>query len=111
MAYDLDPADRLRDLLVDHGEVTERKMFGGLAFLVRGHMVAVARGKGGLMVRADPAAAADVVASGRALYPEMGNRTMRGWLCVDSSAVKTAAQLQSWVDPALAYAATLPPKP
>ena len=86
-------------------------MFGGLAFLVRGHMTVAASGRGGLMVRADPDSAPGLVASTAAEFMEMQGRTMRGWLYVEAGDVESEDELTPWVEQAVAYAATLPAKP
>ena len=111
MAYDLDLAERIREALATEPEVTERKMFGGLAFLLRGHMTVVASAKGGMMIRADPARTAELVDSTPAVFAEMRGREMKGWLRLGSSAVSTDDELTTWIDHAVAYTATLPPKP
>ncbi len=80
MAYDLELAERLRAALDHVPEVVERKMFGGLAFLIRGNMAVVASSKGGLMIRADPATADGLVETTPADYAEMRGRQIRGWL-------------------------------
>jgi TfoX/Sxy family transcriptional regulator of competence genes len=110
MAYDLELAERIRDLLAEQPSFTEKKMFGGLAFLLGGHMTAVASSKGGLMIRADPAAAPGLVESTPATFAEMRGRQMKGWLRLDAADVGTDDLLSTWIDHAVDYAATLPPK-
>ncbi len=113
MAYDEELAARIGAVLADHPEqapeVSEQKMFGGLAFLVRGHL-AVAAGRGGLLLRCDPAATDDHVAAG-AERMVMRGRPMKGWLHVADEAVTRDDELARWVAVGLAYAAALPPKP
>jgi TfoX/Sxy family transcriptional regulator of competence genes len=110
MAYDEDLANRLRELLADVPDVTEKAMFGGLAFLVGGHMAVAASGKGGLMVRVDPDETDDLVAKPHAGPFEMRGRAMQGWLRVDEEGVRTKRQLEPWVGRGVAYARSLPPK-
>lgn len=110
MTYDEDLADRIRSELGDRPAVTERKMFGGLAFLVEGHMAVVASGKGGLMVRVEPDVADHEVKSGAAELAVMRGRQMRGWLRVSTSHVATTHALLKWIDLSLECVATLPPK-
>ena len=110
MAYDEVLAGRIRELLEDEADVTERKMFGGLAFLVRGNMAVAASGQGGVLVRVDPVDSDRLVASGRARPMEMRGRAMRGWLRIDASDVRTKRQLASWVDRGTAGARSLPAK-
>ena len=82
MSYDLVLADRVRDVLADEPGVTEKKMFGGLAFLVGGHMAVAASGQGGLLLRADPARAEELLDGDAVTRFEMGGRSMAGWLHV-----------------------------
>jgi TfoX/Sxy family transcriptional regulator of competence genes len=106
MAYDEELAERIRGLLSAEESVTEKKMFGGLAFLVSGKMAIAASGQGGILVRANPKKAA----------PEGGQpaimrgRPMDGWLRVDDSQIKTKAQLAKWTRLGVGYARLLPPK-
>jgi TfoX/Sxy family transcriptional regulator of competence genes len=110
VAYDVDLADRLRELLASEPGVAEQKMFGGLAFLIGGHMAVAASGQGGLLVRVDPAQSDKLVATTAATPMEMGGRSMAGWLRVDAEAVRTKRQLSTWVTKATAYVKSLPPK-
>jgi len=109
VAYDEELADRIRALVAGELGVTERKMFGGLAFLVGGNMAVAASGQGGLLVRADPAESEALVASG-ARPMEMRGRAMPGWLRVDTADISAAGELERWVGLGLAYARSLPPK-
>ena len=111
MAYDETLADRIRELVSNDADVTEKKMFGGLSFLVAGNMAVAASGQGGLLVRLDPAEADTLVANGDATPMEMRGRPMRGWLRVDTEAVPTKRQLTKWVNQGVTYARSLPPKP
>lgn len=110
MPHDAELADRLRALLSDVPSVTEKRMFGGVGFLVGGNMAVSASGQGGLMVRVDPEESEALVANSRARYMEMRGREMPGWLRVDSADVATPQALQEWVDRGVAYARSLPPK-
>jgi TfoX/Sxy family transcriptional regulator of competence genes len=109
MAYDEDLANRLRELLAGEDGVTEKKMFGGLAFLVGGHMAVAASGQGGLLARSDPDDA-DPLAGPHVRPMEMRGREMRGWLRVDDEAVRTQRELEPWVRRGVAYVRSLPPK-
>jgi TfoX/Sxy family transcriptional regulator of competence genes len=111
MAYDEKLAARIRDLVADEKAVTEKKMFGGLAFLVGGHMAVAASGRGGIMVRVDPGESDTLVAKTKARVVEMRGREMPGWLRVDTDDVKTKRQLEVWVKRGVGYARSLPPKP
>jgi len=84
MAYDEDLANRIRELLVAESDVTEQRMFGGLAFLVGGHMSVAASGKGGLMVRVDTEETEALVAKPHTRPLEMRGRPTEGWLRVDA---------------------------
>lgn len=110
MAYDEQLAARIRDLVAGEAGLMEKKMFGGLAFLVKGNMAVAASGQGGLLVRADPAESADLVETTSATEMEMRGRTMAGWLRLDSADVETDEELSAWVDRGVAFARSLPPK-
>ena len=110
MAYAEDLADRVRELIAEEAELTEKRMFGGLAFLINGNMSVAASGQGGLMVRVDPAETEALIAKPHARPFEMRGREMRGWLRVDSEGVRTKRQLEPWVRRGVAYARSLPPK-
>ena len=110
MAYDEDLADRIRDSIPDHDGVTERKMFGGHAFLLNGNMAVAASGQDGLMVRVDPAETDSLVTEDGVDRFEMRGRALNGWLLVDPSAVSSDEQLRRWVEVGLKYAGSLPPK-
>ena len=88
MAYDEDLADRIRALVAGEAGLTEKKMFGGLAFLIGGNMAVAASGQGGLMVRVDPASSDALVAETNARLMEMRGREMKGWLRVDAKDLK-----------------------
>jgi TfoX/Sxy family transcriptional regulator of competence genes len=110
MAYDEELAERVRDLIMGMADISERRMFGGLAFLVDGHMAVVVSGQGGLMARIDPRDQAGLV-DGTAVEPMvMRGRAMSGWVRVAASAIADDRSLQEWTDRCVAYAASLPPK-
>jgi hypothetical protein len=110
MAYDEDLAARVRDAVAGEPGLTEKRMFGGLAFLVHGNMAVSASSRGGLLLRADPADAETHTREPHVERFEMRGRAMDGWLHVGVDAVTTAPDLQRWVDVGLAYARSLPPK-
>ena len=110
MAYDPLLAERLRDELATEPDVTERKMFGGLAFLLGGHMTAVASGQGGVMLRADPATSDVLVATTPAEFAVMRGKEMAGWLRLDSAAVEDDQTFAEWIERAVAVARALPAK-
>ena len=109
MAYDKELAERIRGLLPDE-PVTEKAMFGGLAFLIGGHLAVAASGKGGLMVRCDPAESERLVTESGASRMEMRGREMDGWLRVTGEAVAEDDALAEWVRVGTTYAGGLPPK-
>ena len=109
MAYDEELALRLQGLLGDEDGLTTKEMFGGLAFLVHGNMAVAASGKGGLMVRVDPAHSDVLLERPHASRMVMGGREMDGWLRVDESQLDDA-QLAEWVARGLDFARGLPPK-
>jgi TfoX/Sxy family transcriptional regulator of competence genes len=110
VAYDEELASRLRELLAGEANVTEQKMFGGLAFLIGGNMAVAASGQGGVLVRVDPEESDALVAESDATEMEMRGRSMRGWLRVAAEHVTTEPELAKWVELGSAYARSLPPK-
>jgi TfoX/Sxy family transcriptional regulator of competence genes len=110
MAYDEALAARIREHVA--GEpVEEKKMFGGLAFLLGGHMAVAASGQGGLLVRVEPAETPSLLEEPGTSPMEMGGRgPMDGWLRVSADAVADDDSLERWVEEGLAYARSLPPK-
>ena len=110
MAYDEDLAERIRELVAGQRGVTEKKMFGGLAFLVGGNMAIAASGQGGVMLRVDPAQSESLIRRTPARLVEMRGREMPGWLRVDTKDVRTKRQLAAWVDRGIGYARSLPAK-
>jgi hypothetical protein len=110
MAYDEDLANRLRELLADEDAITEKKMFGGLAFLLRGHMSVSASRNGGLLARIDPDDTDAALARPHVALMQMGGRTMDGWITVAPEGLKTKRELATWVNRSVAFVKTLPPK-
>lgn len=110
VAYDEDLAERLRELLAGEPGLSERKMFGGLAFLIDGNMAVSASGQGGLLARVDPAGTAKLLSRRHVSLMEMGGRTMEGWLRIAPEGVRTKRDLSGWVNRSVSYARTLPPK-
>jgi TfoX/Sxy family transcriptional regulator of competence genes len=110
VAYDEHLADRIRELLGAETGLTEKKMFGGLAFLIGGNMAVAASSQGGVLVRVDPAQSERLVATTNARLMEMGGRRMQGWLRVDLEDVRTKRQLARWVELGATYAHSLPAK-
>ena len=107
MAYDEALANRIRELLAGEPALTEKKMFGGLAFLVGGKLVVAASGQGGLLVRVDPIRSDEVAATTNARPMEMRGRAIAGWLRVDAEDVHTKRQLAKWVELGTTYARSL----
>ena len=110
MAYDEELAERIRALVADEQSVAEKKMFGGLAFLVGGNMAIAASGQGGALVRVDPDETEKLVASTGAEPFVMRGRSMNGWLRVDAEQLRTKGQLGEWVARGVVYARSLPEK-
>jgi TfoX/Sxy family transcriptional regulator of competence genes len=110
MAYDEELAARIRELVAGEPRLAEKKMFGGLSFLVGGNMAVGASGQGGLLVRVDPAESDALVDSTPARLMEMGGRSMSGWLRVDAEDVQSDEALAEWVGRGVSYARSLPPK-
>lgn len=110
MAYDEVLAARIRDLIGPDPELTEKKMFGGLAFLIRGHMAISASGQGGVLVHVPPERSADLMATSTATVAVMRGREMPGWLRVGAADVATDEELSPWVELGIAHARAQPPK-
>jgi len=110
VAYDEDLANRIRELVGGESGVTEKKMFGGVAFLIGGNMAISASGQGGVLVRVDPSGSDALVDSTPAEVAVMRGRPMPGWLRVADHDVRTKRQLAKWVGLGTAYARSLPAK-
>jgi hypothetical protein len=107
MAYDEELVVRVRDVLVGEEGVTEKRMFGGLAFLVDRRLAVSASGRGGLLVRADPAQVDSLLQEPGVTRFRMRGRPMTGWLHVDPAAVADEPALEHWVAVGVGYARTL----
>jgi hypothetical protein len=110
MAYDEVLAQRIREVVEGEPGLSEKKMFGGLAFLVGGNMAVAASGQGGMMLRIDPADADDLTSHEHVERMEMRGRAMDGWLRVGDEAVADHADLERWVGIGVAHARSLPAK-
>jgi len=110
MAYDETLATKIRELTADESGLTERKMFGGLAFLIGGNMAVVASGQGGIIVRVDPQESDTLVENTNAHHMVMRGRPMRGWLRVAPEHLRGTRELASWVELGLTSARSLPVK-
>jgi TfoX N-terminal domain len=110
VAYDEELAARIRELVIGESNLTEQKMFGGLAFLIGGNMAVAASGQGGVLVRVDPAQSDALVATTNARVMEMRGRPMRGWLRVGPEDLRSKRQLARWVELGTTYARSLPAK-
>jgi hypothetical protein len=110
VAYDEELAERIRELVGGESDLTEQKMFGGLAFLIGGNMAVAASGQGGVLVRVDPAQSNTLVATTNARLMEMRGREMQGWLRVASEDLRTKRELAKWVELGTTYARSLPAK-
>jgi len=110
VAFDEDLANRIRSVLGPEKGLTEKRMFGGLAFLIDGKMAVSVSGKGGLMVRVDPSETDRLVGRPHVGPFVMRGRPLDGWLRVDAEGVRTKRQLEAWVARGVAYARSLPAK-
>ena len=110
MAFDEDLAERVRSVVALERGLSEKRMFGGLAFLVNGNMAVSASGRGGLLVRVDPDETDRLARGAHVRRFEMRGREMDGWLHVDLEGVRTKRQLETWVARGVGYARSLPPK-
>jgi TfoX/Sxy family transcriptional regulator of competence genes len=109
MAYDEDVANRVREALAGQSAVTERKMFGGLAFMVGGHMCCGVLGEE-LMVRVGPEQYEAALALPHARPMDFTGKRMRGMIFVAADGARDDAALTAWVGRGLAYVTSLPPK-
>ena len=110
MAFSESLAGRVRDALARTNGIEEKRMFGGLAFLLNGNMSVAASGRGGLMVRVPPDETDKLLTREHVEPMVMAGRETRGWLRVSAEGVKSKRQLQSWVNRGVDYAKSLPPK-
>ncbi len=109
MAYDETLAERVRGSLAGRSGIAERKMFGGLAFMLDGNMCCCVT-EHGLMVRVGLDAYEDALAQPYAGVMDMTGRPMRGWVLVELEGLASDASLAQWVTQGTDFAATLPPK-
>ena len=110
MAYDAELADRIREPIEPEPGVVEKKMFGGLAFLIGGNMAVAASRTGGLLARVDPGESDALLARDYVDVMVMGGRQMNNWLRVEGEAIADDAALHEWIDRCVTYARSLPPK-
>jgi len=110
VAYDERLADRIRALVAGEAGLAEKKMFGGLAFLIGGNMAVAASSDGGVMVRVDPAESDMLTGTTGAEVVEMRGRPMPGWLRIAATEVATDRALAEWVARGTACARSLPAK-
>jgi TfoX/Sxy family transcriptional regulator of competence genes len=109
VAYDEALADRIRDVLAGRAGVREQKMFGGLAFMVGGHMtVGVVNDE--LMARVGADGEDDALAQRHARTMDFTGRPMTGFIQVSAAGVASEDDVRAWVDRCLAFTTTLPPK-
>jgi TfoX/Sxy family transcriptional regulator of competence genes len=110
VAYDEELANRVRELIAGEDGVVEKRMFGGLAFLIAGNMSVSVSGQGGLLLRVDPEQTDELLGKPHAYPFVMRGRPMDGWLRVEPDGVRSKAQLRRWVARGIGYARTLPAK-
>ena len=110
MAYDEELAHRVRELLADEDGLSEKAMFGGMAFLLNGNMAVAVSSRGGLMLRVGEDEAERALTRPHARIIEMRGRPMRGWIFVAQEGLKERRKLASWVKHGVAFTRTLPPK-
>jgi len=107
--YDHELAARIRTVVADEPGLTEKRMFGGVAFLINGNMAVAASSQGGLLLRVEPERTDALIREAGAARAVMRGREMEGWLRVDTQDI-TAAAMQRWIGEGLSYARSLPPK-
>jgi TfoX/Sxy family transcriptional regulator of competence genes len=111
MAYDEKTAERVRKLLSVRTDVVEKKMMGGLCFMVKGRMCCSVSGRGGLMVRVGPDAHQSMLREPHVQPMEMRGRTMAGFLRVAAEGYRTEAGLKKWVKRGADFVAAMPSAP
>jgi TfoX/Sxy family transcriptional regulator of competence genes len=109
VAYDEGLADRVRELISARADVSEKKMFGSLCFLVSGNLAVCVR-QDELLVRLDPDDAATAITEEGVRAAVMGKREMKGWIFVSEERISDDEELAGWVDAGADRAASLPPK-
>jgi hypothetical protein len=110
MAYDEQLAARLRDIVTGEPGLSEKRMFGGLAFLVNGNMAVAASHEGGILLHVDPERAAALLEEPHTDPFVMRGRRMAGWMRVLPEGLEDDADLERWADLGITYARDLPPK-
>jgi TfoX/Sxy family transcriptional regulator of competence genes len=110
VAFDEDLADRIRESIGAEHVLTEKRMFGGLAFLINGHMAVAASREGGLLLRVDPEQTHALLKRPHTRPMVMRERELDGWLRVDAEGVRTKRQLEGWIARGVKHAESLPPK-
>ena len=110
MAYDAELAQRVRELLIYEPDVVEKKMFGGLSFLIGGHLAVGVSGSGGLLMRNDADETEELLTQPYVEPFVMRGRAMNGWVRVNSEGVEDDAELKRWVEAGVGFARSLPPK-
>ena len=110
VVYSEELAERVRERLAGESGVSEKRMFGGLAFLVGGYMTVTISGEGGLMLRVDPAQTAALLAEPNTEPVEMRGRELDGWIRIDEQGIASDADLARWTAVGVDYVRTRPPK-
>lgn len=110
MAYDTELAQRVRELLTFEPDIVEKKMFGGLSFLIGGHLAVGVSGSGGLLMRAESGDTDELLGEPHVEPFVMRGRAMNGWVRVSAEGVESDAELKRWVESGVGYARSLPPK-
>lgn len=110
MPYDAHAADGIRILLAGQSGVVERKMMGGIVFMVNGNMCVTASGRGGILVRVGPVGQTRALKEPHVKAVTMAGRSMTGFVRVLPDGYRTATSLRKWVKRGLDFVTTLPPK-
>jgi TfoX/Sxy family transcriptional regulator of competence genes len=110
VAYDEELAQRVRELLTFEPDIVEKRMFGGLSFLVGGHLAVGVSGTGGLLMRSEADDTADLVTQPYVEPFVMRGRAMNGWVRVNAEGVADDEELKRWVQSGVGFARSLPPK-
>lgn len=110
MAYDEGLAERIRERMVGTPGLTEKKMFGGLAFMVNGHIASAAYKGGDMMIRCAKEDWQALLGEPGARAMERGGKGMSGWVIIDNDAVAEDDDLDRWVERGRDFASSQPPK-
>ena len=109
MTYNLELAERMRRILLSNPQVSEKKMFGGTAFMIHGNLACGVHGDG-MIVRVGETAHAETMQKPGVHPFDMTGKPMKGWVVVEAARLQSEADLAGWIDAGMSFASSLPPK-